>query len=150
MSDITENRADRTSAKLPQEPARTPEIMGSRAYKYALWASGENKRAVGKYVRRQCAERLDIANGNDPAAFVDLKEYDRTMALLGLMIHPDLHTPMPEALEDYALLFITELFCTKAPDGRNYYTDGLLEIARKNFVSIPAHAREIIRRCAGC
>ncbi|MGN1339863.1 MAG: terminase TerL endonuclease subunit [Oscillospiraceae bacterium] len=109
------------------------DITESRAYKYALWASDENNRAVGKYVRRQCAEWLDIANGENSAAFVDLKEYDQTMALLGLMIHPDLHTPMPEALEDYALLFITALFCTKTPDGRNYYTDGLLEIARKNF-----------------
>ena len=133
MSDIKQSRADRTSAKLPQEPARTPAIMGSRAYKYALWASEENNHAVGKYVRRQCREWLDIANGNNPNAHVDLREYDRTMALLGLMIHPDLHTPMPEALEDYALLFITALFCTKTPDGRSYYSDGLLEIARKNF-----------------
>ena len=109
------------------------DIKQSRAYKYALWASDKNNHAVGKYVRRQCREWLDIADGKNPAAFVDIGEYDQTMALLGLMIHPDLHTPMPEALEDYALLFITALFCTKTPDGRNYYTDGLLEIARKNF-----------------
>lgn len=109
------------------------DITDSRAYKYALWASDGNNHAVGKYVRRQCREWLDIADGNNPNAFVDVREYDRTMALLGLMIHPDLHTAMPEALEDYALLFITALFCTKTPDGRNYYTDGLLEIARKNF-----------------
>jgi phage terminase large subunit-like protein len=109
------------------------DITESRAYKYALWASDENNHAVGKYVRRQCREWLDIADGNNPAAYVDTREYDRTMALLGLMIHPDLHTAMPEALEDYALLFITALFCTKSTGGRNFYTDGLLEIARKNF-----------------
>lgn len=109
------------------------DIKQSRAYQYALWASDENNHAVGKYVRRQCREWLDIADGNNPAAFVDTKEYAQTMKLLGLMIHPDLHTPMPEALEDYALLFITALFCTKSKDGRNFYTDGLLEIARKNF-----------------
>ena len=109
------------------------DIKQSRAYQYALWASDENNHAVGKYVRRQCREWLDIADGKNPAAFVDTKEYAQTMKLLGLMIHPDLHTPMPEALEDYALLFITALFCTKSKDGRNFYTDGLLEIARKNF-----------------
>ena len=109
------------------------DIKQSRVYQYALWASDENNRAVGKYVRRQCIEWLDIANGDNPAAFVDIKEYKQTMALLGLMIHPDLHAPMPEALEDYALLFITALFCIKSKDGRNFYTDGLLEIARKNF-----------------
>lgn len=130
---IKDSRADRTSAKLPQEPARTPAIEGSRAYHYAVWASGEDNHAVGRYVRRQAQAWLDIADGKIPGAYVDEREYSQTMALLGLMIHPDLHKPMPEALEDYAMFFITALFCTKAEDGRSYYSDGLLEIARKNF-----------------
>lgn len=130
---IKDSRADRTSAKLPQEPARTPAIEGSRAYHYAVWASDEYNHAVGRYVRRQAQAWLDIADGKIPGAYVDEREYSQTMALLGLMIHPDLHKPMPEALEDYAMFFITALFCTKAEDGRSYYSDGLLEIARKNF-----------------
>lgn len=130
---IKDSRADRTSAKLPQEPARTPAIEGSRAYHYAVWASGGDNHAVGRYVRRQAQAWLDIADGNTPGAYVDEREYSQTIALLGLMIHPDLHKPMPEALEDYAMFFITALFCTKAADGRSYYSDGLLEIARKNF-----------------
>lgn len=130
---IKDSRADRTSAKLPQEPARTLAIEGSRAYNYAVWASDEDNHAVGKYVRRQARAWLDIADGNTPGAYVDEGEYKQTLALLGLMIHPDLHKSMPEALEDYAMFFITALFCTKAADGRSYYSDGLLEIARKNF-----------------
>lgn len=130
---IKDSRADRTSAKLPQEPARTPAIEGSRAYHYAVWASGGDNHVVGRYVRRQAQAWLDIADGNTPGAYVDECEYSQTIALLGLMIHPDLHKPMPEALEDYAMFFITALFCTKAADGRSYYSDGLLEIARKNF-----------------
>lgn len=97
---IKDSRADRTSAKLPQEPARTPAIEGSRAYNYAVWASGEDNHAVGKYVRRQARAWLDIADGNTPGAYVDEGEYKQTLALLGLMIHPDLHKSMPEALED--------------------------------------------------
>lgn len=108
-------------------------IKDSRAYNYAVWASAEDNPAVGKYVRRQARAWLDIAEGNVPGAYVDEDEYRQTLALLGLMIHPDLHKPMPEALEDYAMFFITALFCTKAEDGRSYYSDGLLEIARKNF-----------------
>lgn len=108
-------------------------IESSRAYKYAVWVSGEDNHAVGRYVRRQARAWLDIAGGNTPGAYVDEREYSQTMALLGLMIHPDLHKAMPEALEDYAMFFITALFCTKAEDGRSYYSDGLLEIARKNF-----------------
>ena len=41
---------------------------------------------------------------------------------------------MYEGLEDYAVLFIYALFCTKRrSDGLRYYETGLLEIARKNF-----------------
>ena len=54
--DIKDSRANTTFAGQPQEPARTSAIMGSRAYKYALWASDENNRAVGRYVRRQARE----------------------------------------------------------------------------------------------
>lgn len=108
-------------------------ITDSRSYKYARWAADENNHAVGKYVRLQCREWLAIADGNSVDACVSEKEYSKAIKLLGLMVHPDLGLPMPEALEDYALLFITALFCTKGKDGRNYYSDGLLEIARKNF-----------------
>lgn len=108
-------------------------INDSRALKYALWASDENNHAVGRYVRRQARAWLDIVSGNVPDAYVDEREYETTMKLLGLMIHPDLRKPMPEALEDYAMFFITALFCTKSADGHGYYSDGLLEIARKNF-----------------
>lgn len=130
---IEGSRAGTMSATLPQELARTPAIEGSRAYQYAKWAADESNTAVGKYVRRQCREWLEIAHGSNPAAHIDAEEYGKAMKLLGLMIHPDLNLPMPEALEDYALLFIVALFCTKGADGRRYYSDGLLEIARKNF-----------------
>ncbi len=131
-------------------------IKDSRAYLYAQWASGEDNHAVGRYVRRQARAWLDIADGKVPDGYVDEHTYVKVLKLLGLMIHPDLHKPMPEALEDYAMLFITALFCTKSADGRrqqdvaavaaksaartpptqsdrSYYSDGLLEIARKNF-----------------
>ena len=110
-----------------------PGIQETRAYQYAQWAADAGNKAVGKYVRRQCREWLDIADSKNPNAYIDEKAYNKIMKLLGLMIHPDLNKPMNEALEDYALLFIAALFCTKAADGRKYYSDGLLEIARKNF-----------------
>lgn len=49
-------------------------------------------------------------------------------------MHPDLGHSMYEGLEDYAVLFIYALFCTKRKsDDLRYYETGLLEIARKNF-----------------
>ena len=49
-------------------------------------------------------------------------------------MHPDLGHSMYEGLEDYAVLFIYALFCTKRrSDSLRFYETGLLEIARKNF-----------------
>ncbi len=50
------------------------------------------------------------------------------------MIHPDIHVTMYDGLEDYAVLFIYALYCTRdRTDNTRYYTTGILEIARKNF-----------------
>ena len=52
---------------------------------------------------------------------------------------PDLGHSMYEGLEDYAVLFIYALFCTKRrSDSLRYYETGLLEIARKNFKTFTA------------
>ncbi len=110
------------------------DIKASRAYIYALWAADDNNDKVGRYVRLQCREWLNIADGNNPAAYVDEKVYATIVKLLKIMVHPDLNCSMYEGLEDYALLFIFALFCTKRSDsGRRYYSTGLLEIARKNY-----------------
>ncbi len=108
-------------------------IQDSRAYKYALFAANDDTGKTPRYVRRQCADWLSLINGGSRDALFDESEYSKIEKLLRLMIHPDLGGSMLDGLEDYALLFIAALFCTKTPDGRRYYTTGLLEIARKNF-----------------
>ncbi len=108
------------------------EITESRAYKYARFAAEGNAK-IPRYVRRQAQEWLKIADGSSAEAFVDEKTLRQISNLLRIMVHPDLNCPMSDGLEDYAHLFITALFCTKKRSGGNYYTTGLLEIARKNF-----------------
>ena len=48
------------------------------------------------------------------------------------MIHPDLHKPMNECLDNYAELFIYATLCTKFKDESKLYITSLLEISRKN------------------
>ncbi len=110
-----------------------PEFRDSQAYKYAKFAAADDSGKTPKYVRRQCRQWLQIVDNNAESAYFDEAVFGKNEKLLRLMVHPDLGCPMPDGLEDYALLFITALFCTKTPDGRLYYTTGLLEIARKNF-----------------
>lgn len=98
-----------------------------------MHAAAPDDPRIGRYVRRQCAKWVDICDGRDPGAFIDMKMFGRITKLLRIIIHPDLGVPMLDGLEDYALLFIFALFCTRRADGCRYYTTGILEIARKNF-----------------
>lgn len=109
------------------------DFFESRAYKYAKYAAADESGKTPKYVKRQCGQWLEIVDNKTDYARFDEDVYGKIEKLLRLMVHPDLGGSMLDGLEDYALLFIAALFCTKAPDNRRYYTTGLLEIARKNF-----------------
>lgn len=109
-------------------------IEESKAYKYASWCVKEDNHFVGRYVKRQCQAWIDIVDGKNAEAYIDEKAYKKVCRILGLMVHPDLHCPMSEGIEDYAWLMITAIFCTKETGtGNRYYQTALLEIARKNF-----------------
>lgn len=111
----------------------------SRAYKYALWCTKPDNHYVGRYVKRQAEQWIKIADGRSDEAYVCEKRWKKITKLLKLIMHPDLGHSMYEGLEDYAVLFIYALFCTKRrSDGLRYYETGLLEIARKNFKTFTA------------
>jgi phage terminase large subunit-like protein len=117
-------------------------IKEGRAYGYAKWCLEKGNRKVPKYVKKQAESWIDIVEGINDEAFVDEKTYERICNILNLMVHPDLLVPMDEGLEDYALLLITAVLCTKLKndDGKDirYYITALLEIARKNFKTFVA------------
>lgn len=99
-----------------------------------MWCSEPDNNYVGRYVKRQAQQWLAIADGKNDDAYVCEKCWKKITKLLKLIMHPDLGHSMYEGLEDYAMLFIYALFCTKRrSDNLRYYETGLLEIARKNF-----------------
>ena len=99
-----------------------------------MWCAEPNNHYVGQYVKKQAVQWIDIADGNSSDAYVCEKRWKKITKLLKIMMHPDLGCSMYEGLEEYAMLFIYALFCTKRrKDKRRYYETGLLEIARKNF-----------------
>ena len=105
------------------------------AYKYASVCASDTRGIIPKYVKMQAVSWLNIADGLDKEAYVDDTAVGKIERLLKLMIHPDLHCPMDEALEPYAWFLIIAGLCTKLKDKKDirYYTTILLEIARKNF-----------------
>lgn len=108
------------------------DIKGSKAYKYAKWCIEKRNDKVGRYVKKQCKDWLNIVYGNDEDAYFDNEDYEVIYDLLGLMNHPDLRLPLNECLDDYAELFIYASLATKYKDGSKLYITSLLEIARKN------------------
>ena len=106
-----------------------------KAYQYAAWCL-EHPEYAPVYVRKQCENWIDIADGLDHDAEIDLDAVAKMERLLKVMVHPDLHCSIYDGLEPYAWLMITATFCTmlKGADiATRYYITTLLEIARKNF-----------------
>lgn len=112
-------------------------VKESKAYKYALWCLDESNRKVGKYVKKQAEDWIEIVEGKNPEAYIDEKAYEKVCKILKLMVHPDLGCSMYDGLEDYAWFLIIAVFCTKLKNEKNldirYYHTAILEIARKNF-----------------
>ena len=122
-------------------------VRDGRAYKYAQWAVSETEGMVPHYVKLQSQQWIDIVDGKNEDAYVDEKEFEKICNLLKLMVHPDVHCSIYDAMEDYAWLLITATLCTMWREGSEiyddnkvsfesckirYYTTALLEISRKN------------------
>lgn len=109
-------------------------IRETRAYQYAKWCVGKSNKKVGRYIKKQAAAWLKIADGKHRSAYISEKSVEKISGILKLMIHPDLLCSMYDGLEDYAWFLIIAVFCTRRrEDNRRFYTTSLLEIARKNF-----------------
>lgn len=109
-------------------------VNASRAYLYAQWCISPDNRKVGKYIKKQAAAWLEIADGKSEKAYVDEKRLDMICKILKLIVHPDIGCSMYDGLEDYAWLLIVACLCTKSKKtGKRYYSTVVLEIARKNF-----------------
>lgn len=109
-------------------------IEKTTAYKYALSCTEEGNDKVGRYIKKQAVNWLEIADGRNGTAYVNEKEWERIKGILTLMMHPDTGKNMLVSLEPYALWLIMAVFCTFRRDNRRrLYTTALLEISRKNY-----------------
>lgn len=109
-------------------------IEKTTAYKYALSCTEEGNDKVGRYIKKQAVNWLEIADGRNGTAYVNEKEWERIKGILTLMMHPDTGKNMLVSLEPYALWLIMAVFCTFRNDNRRrLYTTALLEISRKNY-----------------
>lgn len=109
-------------------------IEKTTAYKYALSCTEEGNDKVGRYIKKQAVDWIEIVDGESDTAYVNEKEWERIKGILTLMMHPDTGKNMLVSLEPYALWLIMAVFCTFRNDNRRrLYTTALLEISRKNY-----------------
>ena len=109
-------------------------IRYSAAYRYARQCAEKKNKKAPKYVKRQCEQWLEIADGGNSEAYVDEKEYVKLCKLLTVIMHPDTGRSMYDSMEPYQWLFVTAVYCTRSrKDGSYYYQNAILEIARKNY-----------------
>lgn len=114
-------------------------IEETRAYQYALWASGTENPYIPKYVRLQAKSWIRIADGEDEDAYLSEARLKKVCGLLKLIRHPDLNKPMHDAMEGYAWWLVIAVFCTlQRGTKQTYYRTALLEICRKNFKTFTA------------
>lgn len=115
------------------------DIKSSKAYQYCQWCVEDDNRYVGKYVKKQAHEWIDIVDGNNDEAYVDESMYKKVCNILKLMNHPDLGCSIYEGMERYQWFFIVATLCTiNRKDNRRYYATSLLEISRKNYKTFSA------------
>lgn len=109
-------------------------IKDSKAYKYCQWCLKDNNEYVGIYVKKQAERWIDIVDGKDSEAYINIDMYNKVCGILKLMVHPDLGVSIYEGLEKYQWFFIIATLCTiYKEDNSRYYETSLLEISRKNY-----------------
>ena len=110
------------------------DIQNSKAYQYAKWCLEPDNQCVGRYIKKQAESWLEIADGKNEDAYIDIKTFKVISNLLKLMMHPDLHISIYNGMEDYAWFLIVAVFCTKSKaDNSRFYHTALLEICRRNY-----------------
>lgn len=116
------------------------------AYRYASWAMQPTvppfcvgvQNPVGRYIKKQAAEFVRIADGNDPKYCVNEKRLAKITRLLKIMYMPSglrSGVSLYEATVGYQWLFYASVLCVVHRDDRRRrrYETAVLEICRKNF-----------------
>ena len=61
------------------------DIKDTRAYRYAVKCVNDDSGKTGRYVKKQCAQWLEIADGKDPDCYISEKAYKKVTGILKLM-----------------------------------------------------------------
>lgn len=107
-------------------------IKNNKSYQYALWCVNNDNKQVGKYVKKQCEEFINIIENEDSDYYIKDKEVkiiEGFLKLINIMSNKSAY----DNLVGFQWFFIINSLCVrrKSNDKRRYELSILL-IARKN------------------
>ena len=107
-------------------------IKNNKAYQYALWCVDDNNKKVGKYVKKQCQDFIDIVNDENSKYYIKEKELQIIEGFLKLInIMPNKNAY--ENLVGFQWFFIVNSLCVRRKtNNKRRYELSILLIARKN------------------
>ena len=107
-------------------------IKNNKAYQYALWCVDDNNKKVGRYVKKQCQDFIDIVNDENSKYYIKEKELqiiEGFLKLINIMPNKSAY----ENLVGFQWFFIVNSLCVRRKtNNKRRYELSILLIARKN------------------
>ena len=107
-------------------------IKNNKAYQYALWCVDDNNKKVGRYVKKQCQDFIDIVNDENYKYYIKEKELqiiEGFLKLINIMPNKSAY----DNLVGFQWFFIVNSLCVRRKtNNKRRYELSILLIARKN------------------
>ena len=107
-------------------------IKNNKAYQYALWCVDDNNKKVGRYVKKQCQDFIDIVNDENSKYYIkekELKIIEGFLKLINIMPNKSAY----DNLVGFQWFFIVNSLCVRRKtNNKRRYELSILLIARKN------------------
>ena len=107
-------------------------IKNNKSYQYALWCNKDDNNKVGKYVKKQCQEFINIVEDENSKYYInekELKVIEGFLKLINIMPNKNAY----ENLVGFQWFFIINALCVRRKsNNKRRYELSVLLIARKN------------------
>lgn len=107
-------------------------IKNNKAYEYAKWCTTDAGEKVGKYVKKQCQEFLDMLDDDNSKYYIkekELADIEKTLTHINIMPKKSAY----ENLKGFQWFFIVNALCVRRKENdKRRYELSILLIARKN------------------
>lgn len=111
-------------------------IKNNKAYQYALWCVDDDNKKVGRYVKKQCQDFINIVNDENSKYYIKEKELqiiEGFLKLINIMPNKSAY----DNLVGFQWFFIVNSLCVRRKtNNKRRYELSILLIARKNGTGI--------------